>query len=228
FLVSWTPALFGILLPCLEFDGRQHPVRVFALGVVECLDVLEHVLPRGLWGRAGPWPDPFPLEKLEEAFRDCAVMTISASAHAGFEIVLRQECSPVVAPELPALNWVNQDGVLGLPAADGREHRLSGRAPLSSGVASNARQWFASKPREGTSNWRSSLFSAATAGLPPWPSPATDPGCDPRVARKPCHAVRRTRLALDPVDRHAACGSRRPCRCQARHRGSVKSAGHLP
>jgi hypothetical protein len=61
---------------------------VLALRVVEHLDVVEHVLPRGFAGQVGASSDAFPLAGLEEAFRDRVVMAVAAAAHAGLQIVL--------------------------------------------------------------------------------------------------------------------------------------------
>ena len=56
------------LLP-LEVSGRQHSVPgVFALRVVEHLDVVEYILPGFLARSVGPPPDPLTLQQVEEAF----------------------------------------------------------------------------------------------------------------------------------------------------------------
>lgn len=58
-------------------------------------------------GQAFVTADTFPLEQLEEAFRDRIVMAVSAAAHAGIQIVLAQEQLPLAAGELRSLSeWI--------------------------------------------------------------------------------------------------------------------------
>ena len=64
---------------------------MFALRIVEHLDVVEYILPRIASGFVCSAPDTFALQEVEEAFCNCVVMTVSAAAHAVFEIVLLQE-----------------------------------------------------------------------------------------------------------------------------------------
>ena len=81
--------------------GRQHAVvRMLALRVVEELDVVEHVPSCVVSGWICPPPDPLPFQQLEEALRDGVVVTVAATAHAGFQIVLVQERLP-----FPAIAW---------------------------------------------------------------------------------------------------------------------------
>ncbi len=79
---------------------------MLAFWVVEKLDVVKHVLPGLCTVSVCPAPDPFPLEGLEQAFRDCIVsslrsvsfanMTVPPTAHAGFQIVGLQELLPLM------------------------------------------------------------------------------------------------------------------------------------
>ena len=73
---------------------------MFALRVIEHLDVVEDVLPCFISGSVGSASDAFALQEVEEAFGNSVVVAVSPSAHAMFEIVLLQECGPVDAVEL--------------------------------------------------------------------------------------------------------------------------------
>ena len=74
-------------------------VSVFAFGVVEHFDVVEHVLPSFISGFAGFAPDALTLQELEAVFSDGyrrsfasrLVVTVAPAAHGVFEIVLLQE-----------------------------------------------------------------------------------------------------------------------------------------
>jgi len=53
-----------------------------ALGVIEHLDVIEHIT-AGFFASAVGFPsDALPLQQLEKAFRDRVVVTVTASTHA--------------------------------------------------------------------------------------------------------------------------------------------------
>ncbi len=73
---------------------------MLALRVVEHLDIIEDVLSCVVSGFVGSASDAFALQEVEEALGDRVVVTVSPAAHAVFEIVLFQECSPVDAVEL--------------------------------------------------------------------------------------------------------------------------------
>ena len=64
---------------------------MFALWVIEHLNVVEYILPRFVSGFVGFTPDAFALQKVEEAFGNRVVMAVASAAHAVFEIVLLQE-----------------------------------------------------------------------------------------------------------------------------------------
>lgn len=80
---------------------------MLVLRVVEHLDIVEHVLPCGFSGQVCAATDAFPLQELEEAFGYCVVVTVSAAAHAGFQIVLAKEHLPLAAGELRSLVGVD-------------------------------------------------------------------------------------------------------------------------
>lgn len=63
--------------------------------IIKCLNVIEYVLPRILYGLVRLSSVTFVLEKVEEAFGNSFVMTAAPAAHAVFEIVLLEERSPV-------------------------------------------------------------------------------------------------------------------------------------
>lgn len=91
-----TPSLLDTLrvqfLLHFKVDRRQHAVsNMFALRVVEHLDVVEDILTRIDSGFVCYAPDTLAPQEVEEAFRNSIVMTVSAAAHAVFEIVLLQE-----------------------------------------------------------------------------------------------------------------------------------------
>ena len=64
---------------------------MFALRVIEHLNVVADILPRVISGFVGFAPDTFALEEVEEAFGNGVVVTVSSAAHAVFKIVLLQE-----------------------------------------------------------------------------------------------------------------------------------------
>ncbi len=72
-------------------------------GVVEHLDVIEHILASFLPCPIGPTPDPLALEQVEEALGHSIVMAVTAPAHRVNQIVVSQEAGPVHAGELGAL-----------------------------------------------------------------------------------------------------------------------------
>jgi hypothetical protein len=75
-------------------------------------------------GFVGSAPYPFPLEQVEEALRHGVVVTIPATAHRVFQIVVLKESGPVYAGELGALVRVYQYLVLQLPAPHRHQQRL--------------------------------------------------------------------------------------------------------
>ena len=97
---------------------------MLALRVVEYLDVFEDVLPSFFAGLVCAVADAFPLQELEEAFRDRIVMAVPAAAHAGLEIVLAEEQLPLAAGELRSLVRMDHHLCLGLPPPDGRKQGL--------------------------------------------------------------------------------------------------------
>ena len=53
---------------------------MLSLGIVEHLNVVEHILPGIGSGFIGPAPYPFTFEQIEEALRDSVVVTVAAPA----------------------------------------------------------------------------------------------------------------------------------------------------
>lgn len=78
------------------------------LGVVEQLNVAEHIAPRIGVGAVDPLLDALALEQLEEAFHDRIVVKVSTPAHAANDAVSLQEALPVLAGELIALIRVQE------------------------------------------------------------------------------------------------------------------------
>ena len=64
---------------------------MFALRIIEHLDVIKNILPRVVSGFVSSAPDAFALQEVEEAFCNSIVMTVSAPPHAVLEIVLLQK-----------------------------------------------------------------------------------------------------------------------------------------
>ena len=58
---------------------------MFALLVIEHLNVVENILPRVVSGFVGSASDTFALQEVEEAFCDRVVVAIASSAHAVFK-----------------------------------------------------------------------------------------------------------------------------------------------
>jgi hypothetical protein len=64
---------------------------MFALRVVEHLDVVEDILSRVISSFVSSAPDAFAFPEVEEAFGNSIVMAVSSAADALFKIVLLQE-----------------------------------------------------------------------------------------------------------------------------------------
>jgi hypothetical protein len=73
---------------------------VAAQGVVEHLDVIEHVLPGGFARGIGLPFDPPMLSQLEEALVHSIVVAITLAGHTADETIRLQKRSPVLAGEL--------------------------------------------------------------------------------------------------------------------------------
>lgn len=87
-----------------EFDGGQHPVfGVFALRIVEHLDIFEYIGPCVFSCCICFPPNTFTFQQLKEAFNDRVIMAIAATAHAGFQVVLTDKRLPLTTCELAAL-----------------------------------------------------------------------------------------------------------------------------
>ena len=82
--------------------------------VVKQLDVIKHISPPCVPIRVYLLPDPFTVEKLEEALSYCVVVTIPSATHAGDQAVTLEHRAPIVTRVLAALVRVNNDFTLGL------------------------------------------------------------------------------------------------------------------
>ena len=94
---------------------------MFALRVVEELNVFEDVAPSIIACRVGFSPDPLAFQQLEEAFRNGVVMTVTTSAHAGFEVVLAQKRLPFPTGELGPLIGMHCDRSRRFAPPDGHQ-----------------------------------------------------------------------------------------------------------
>ena len=122
------------MLP-FELDGRQHPVvSVFALRIVEHLNVFEHVLSGIVPSGVGFPSDPLTFQQLEETLGDSVVMTIAATAHAGVQIVLLKEHLPLTTGELAALIRMDRDRVLRLSPPYRHQQGLQGQVRRHPGL----------------------------------------------------------------------------------------------
>ena len=77
---------------------------MFALRIVEHLDVVEHVSASILPSAVDLSPNPFPLQQLEKAFRYRVVMAVTTPTHATKQVIGFQEALPVTAAELATLD----------------------------------------------------------------------------------------------------------------------------
>ncbi len=87
----------------MPFKGRwrQHPIpSVFALGIVEHLDVVEDVRSSAFSGFVCSATDAFAFKQVEEALGYRIVVAIPATAHAVFQIVMFEKRRPIDAGEL--------------------------------------------------------------------------------------------------------------------------------
>ena len=85
--------------------------------VVEHLDVIEDIPPGFLSVVIGFSLDALPLQQLEETLRHGIVVTVTSSAHAGFQVVATQETLPFMTGELGRFNRSSQHQVK-LPILD--------------------------------------------------------------------------------------------------------------
>lgn len=73
---------------------------MFALRTSWEFDEVGQVHPYRFCGRLRATSDPLPFRELEETFRDRVVVTTSACAHAGLQIVLAEKRLPLSTDEL--------------------------------------------------------------------------------------------------------------------------------
>ena len=116
------------LLSGFEVNGRRHAaVRVLAFWFVNHLDVVKHVAPCGIARGLCLPPDPLAFQQLEEAFGIGVIVAVPATAHAGIQIVLAEERSPLAAGELRALIGMDHQATLRLAPPDDHEKGLQGK-----------------------------------------------------------------------------------------------------
>ena len=97
---------------------------MFALRVVEHLDVVEYILPGFVSGTIDFSPYPLSLQQIEEAFCYRIIVAVTPSAHRMNQIVVLQERCPVHAGELRSLIRMHQNLFLWLSPPDSHEQRL--------------------------------------------------------------------------------------------------------
>lgn len=71
--------------------------------IIEKLDIIEYAVTDRFAGCTGFSAYPFTLEQLEKAFGYRIIVAVSASAYAGFQIMLSEEGLPLMRGRLAAL-----------------------------------------------------------------------------------------------------------------------------
>ena len=89
-----------IAYACAAYPVIKALDNVFALRVVEKLDIVEHVMAGFFAGFILSPADAFAFDQVEEAFRHRIIPTVASAAHALCQIVLFEELLPLVAGEL--------------------------------------------------------------------------------------------------------------------------------
>ena len=97
---------------------------MLALWIVEHLDVFEHIPSGGSACGISLSPDPLAFQELEEALSDGVVVTVPASAHAGFQIMVFQKRLPFMASELASLIGMDRHLALRLSSPHGHQQSL--------------------------------------------------------------------------------------------------------
>lgn len=98
--------------------------------IVKDFDVIEDICPGQIAGFVDAFADTFLFQTAKERFGDCVIPTISAPAHALFEIVRLQEIAPVVTAELAALIRVDHEGLLRLASPDSHQQSVQGQLAI--------------------------------------------------------------------------------------------------
>ena len=99
----------------LVFNWRELIVpRMTSFGIVEHFDVSENVLSCFIAVFIYLSFDLFSLQKLKETLCNCIVVTVSSSAHTGFQTMKFQKVIPIMTGELAALIGMNRDRLLRL------------------------------------------------------------------------------------------------------------------
>jgi len=84
-----------------------------AFWIVKHLDVIEDIQPGFLPAAVDFSFDSLTFEQLKKTFCDSVVMAVSPPAHAGLQLVGKQEILPVMTAELASLIGMDQDFLLG-------------------------------------------------------------------------------------------------------------------
>lgn len=102
---------------------------VSAFSIVEHLDVIEHIGAGELAGFVDPFFDPLLFQAAEEGFGHGIIPAVAATAHTGFQVVLRTETHPVIATVLRALVGMHQHFFLGPTSPHGRHQGVEYDVP---------------------------------------------------------------------------------------------------
>src|SRR5512146_2125878 len=84
-------------------------MTVSAAPIVEDLDVIEYISAGKISCFIDAFADTFFFQATEEGFSDCIIPTISASAHAGQQVVRTAEADPIVTAVLTTLIGVHDN-----------------------------------------------------------------------------------------------------------------------
>ena len=114
-------AELGYIRPLLEVHGVEIPQgRVPARGIVEALDVIEHVLPCLVAREVGFARDPFGLQRGEEVLHRSIVPAVAGPTHQGSYAIVGHQPLELLAGKLAALVRVMQQRIRLAASAGGR------------------------------------------------------------------------------------------------------------
>jgi hypothetical protein len=113
---------------------------MLALRIIEHLDIIEYVPSSCCAGGIDLPPDSFAFQELKGGLCDSIVVTISAPAHAGFQIVLFQKRQPLATGKLAILIKMGGDFFSVDCAAKQPSSKRPRQDPLSSVIASTSRR----------------------------------------------------------------------------------------
>jgi hypothetical protein len=97
---------------------------VFAFWIIKHFDVFEHIPSGIVAGGIDLPPDLLAFQQLEETFSYGVVITVSTSAHAGFQIVLTKKLQPLATGKLATLIGMDGDSFLWLAPPNGHHQSL--------------------------------------------------------------------------------------------------------